>query len=268
MIMDLDNNLQTSPAEWQPGEKELSQAEWHYAADLAVDLCEKALWRPGYTYPLDFARSFGLQDETIRHFKLGYCSSGKVFPQWRIIAGMRLDFGLVIPSIVSGVVQYIKVRLLDKIACECSCCKRLLEEPGVCKFCRHENIFRDVRGSYLKSIFNADELQECDRALFCEGEVDCMLAHQQLNSYLPCVALGDPKLRIDLDFWRNYLKPLKTVLLAVSSASEKSTSITALDYLAGDKVRHVWLPHKVKTITEFCQAGGDLLTWIVPELKH
>ncbi len=39
--------------------------------------CAETLWQPKYAKVLAYLHSRGLADETIRHFRLGYCACGK-----------------------------------------------------------------------------------------------------------------------------------------------------------------------------------------------
>ena len=54
--------------------------DWQAAANQVITECESSLWQPKYIKVLDYLRGRGLQDNTIKCFRLGYCEPGNRKP--------------------------------------------------------------------------------------------------------------------------------------------------------------------------------------------
>jgi hypothetical protein len=242
-------------------------AEWQAAAHQVISECESELWQPKYAKVLDYLRGRGLQDDTIKRFRLGYCATGRRDSFGRDIAGLWVPRGVVIPCVVAGEVWYLKIRLVPGVPCRCQHCKAVLANPGRCPSCGKDTRYLGVKGNRTAAIFNADQLTGAGLALFCEGEFDCMTAHQVLNDVLPCVTFGSATNRPDLATWGAYLVPLKVILSAYDVDKAGESGAAMLADLAGERVKLAPLPVGVKDINDYHQAGGDLWAWIKPLLE-
>lgn len=240
--------------------------DWQQAAAQAVDQCEAALWEPRNVKALDYLRGRGLTDQTIQRFKLGYCATGDPDIHGRTIAGLWIPRGIVIPCNVGGEYWYIKIRLLPGVPCRCEC-GAVLPNPGDCQRCGENNKYRGVKGNRPAAIFNADAMAGADMALFCEGEFDAMIAHQELNDVLPCVTMGSATNRPDLATWGRYLLPLRYILAAYDTDQAGKNGAQAMAALS-KRVKPVDLPAGTKDINEFYQAGGDLWQWLADHLAR
>ena len=242
-------------------------AEWQAAARQVIDECERTLWEPKYKEILDYLRGRGLQDKTIRRFRLGYCATGHKESFGRDIAGLWVPRGVVIPCIVAGEIWYLKIRLAPGVPCRCQFCKMVMPGPGQCPKCGKDNRYRGVPGNQQRAIFNAGELRGADVGIFFEGEFDAMIGYQELNDVLPCSTFGSAtNCHPDLATWGIYLVGLKLILSAYDSDQAGQNGAEALANLAGDRVKAAPVPLGHKDINEYFQAGGDLWTWIKPYL--
>jgi len=240
---------------------------WQESAARVTEECERTLWDPKYQKVLDYLHSRGLKDKTIRQFKLGYCATGHKEGFGREIAGLWVPRGVVIPCIVAGDIWYLKIRLAPGVPCQCQHCKATLPGPGKCSHCSKDTRYLGVKGNRPAVIYNADELQGSDIALFCEGEFDCMIAHQELNDTLTCLTLGCAYNRLDLATWGMHLVYLRVILSAYDADRAGENGAKALVDLAGHRVKEVHIPEGYKDINQYYQAGGDLWKWIEPYLN-
>lgn len=244
-------------------------ADWQRTAAAVVDQCQETLWQPRYIKALEYLRGRGLADDTIRHFRLGYCASVGGDPQgyYRNIAGLWIPRGIVIPCSVGGEYWYIKIRLLPGVPCRCNECGAVLPTPGDCHRCGQSNKYRGVKGNRPAAIFNADAMAGAEMALFCEGEFDAMIAHQDLNDVIPCVTMGSATNRPDLATWGRYLLPLRYILAAYDTDQAGKAGAAGLAALS-KRVKRVELPEGYKDINEYRQAGGELWPWLLNQLER
>ncbi len=209
-------------------------ADWQARANEIIERCKAALWEPGGQKALEYLKGRGFEPKTIAEFNLGYSTGQNIADLW-------VPGGIVIPCIVAGVVWYLKVRLLPA----------------------GQQKYQCVRGSRTAAIFNADNLQD-SMALFCEGEFDCMIAHQEIFAEIPAVTFGSATNLPDLATWGPYLWPIKTIFSAYDQDKQGESGATRLMDLAGDRVKIIQLPAGVKDINDYFTKGGDLWELIEP----
>lgn len=237
-------------------------AEWQSAAQQVLAECAETLWQPKYARVLDYLHSRGLQDETIRHFQLGYCATGRAESYGRSIAGLYVPRGLVIPCVVGGQVWYLKIRLVPGVPYRCPGCQAVGTAPGRCA-CGKDNRYLGVKGNRPGAIYNAEALIEGQPAMavFCEGELDCMTAWQEFRAELPAATIGGSATnRLDLATWGPYLMALRSILVTYDADPAGQNGAAWLMQLS-DRVRLSPLPEGVKDINAYHQQGGDLRAW-------
>jgi len=221
------------PAKIAPGE------EWQKTAEKIVNNCIDRLWdEKSGRKALEYLRKRGIKDQTIDDFRLGYSPGIKIDDLW-------VPKGITIPAITAGEIWYIKIRLPAK--------------PGEAKYTQ-------VKGS-RPAIYNGDWLRGSDIALFCEGEFDCMIAHQELNQYLPCATLGSATTTPDLVIWYSYITPLKKILACHDNDDQGEKGFQRLQELAGSRVHRYHVPG-VKDINDLYLSGSDLFDWLKPGIKE
>lgn len=214
--------------------------DWQGAASEVIDQSKSMLLGQDGLKALDYLKKRGLTEKTIDRFNLGY-STG------RTISGLWVPRGIVIPCKVGGQVWYLKIRL-----------------PAV----NGGQKYTLVKGSRPAAIFNGNNLYGSDIALFCEGEFDCMVAHQELNDVLPAVTLGSATNAPDLATWGAYLRLIKIIYSAYDHDKAGDSGARRLMDLAGDRVKLAPLPDGYKDINEFYSAGGNLWEWLSPYLDQ
>lgn len=199
-------------------------AEWQEKAMTLIEQYEKALWGEGGTVALDYLRGRGLQDDTIKHFRLGY----RAFPR-----------GVSIPCVVKDRIWYLKYRQLQSRSSKYIC------EPG----------------SRPAALFNADEIVPGYCGLAVEGEFDTMLAWQEFGDFLPTFTSGSTTNHLDLATWGRYLlRPNITLILPDNDTAGESMA----QEIAGSSKFPVLTALPVascKDLTDYYLAGGDLVVW-------
>jgi DNA primase len=247
-------------------------AEWQRAARATLEETQAALWQPKYKKVLDYLHGRGLRDETIKHFGLGYCATGKPGNYGRKIEGLYIPRGIVIPGIVRGSIWYLKIRLLPGLPCWCPTCEKGIPGPGTCPGCGKSVKYTGVKGNQTAAIFNAEnlELQPAGGgpALFVEGEFDCMLAWQEIGDVVPVATLGAATNKPDLATWGRYFLGQSATMLCYdedAAGTRGAEGIMEMSRFAD----FASLPDGPwKDITDFHQAGGDLWEWIKPILNQ
>ena len=219
---------------------------------------------------LDYLYNRGLTEKTIKDFSLGYLATGDKDTYGLYVEGLWIPRGIIIPCIVRNEIWYLKVRYIPGIPIKCKC-GAILASPGDCPKCGELNKYAGVKGNKPAALFNADSIPGRNAALFCEGEFDCMLAHQQLHSFssdgigLPCVTAGSSTNRLDLAAWGSYLTGLETILTAYDSDNAGEKGSRYMETIS-NKTRRVELPKGIKDINDLYLNGNDLYRWIQPYL--
>jgi hypothetical protein len=203
-------------------------AEWQRRAAALVEACETALWSPAGARALAYLRGRGLQDRTIRRFRLGYREDPK---------------GISIPCFAMGSLWYVKFR-------------RASGEPK----------YILLKGSKPAAIFNADDLTGSPIVLYVEGEFDCMLAWQEGFDLLAPATLGSATNVPDLATWgRYFIAPEKSLILPDNDAAGEKAADTLCRYSRFPII--VAFPDaSIKDTTDFYLAGGGLRGWISEQL--
>lgn len=209
--------------------------DWQESAQEIINICKARLQQEPKA--IAYLKARGLTERTINDFDLGYS------PEMNF-DDLYIPRGITIPCKVSNHVWYIKVRLPSK--------------PGQQKYTL-------VKGSKPAAIYNGDWLSGSEVALFCEGEFDCMIAHQELNDIMACATLGSATNTLDLATWGAYLLPLKVILSVYDNDKAGSEGAQRLAELAGKRVRNISIPEG-KDINDFYKADGNLYQWIKPSL--
>jgi DNA primase len=195
---------------------------------------------------LEYLRSGGLVDETIRHWGLGWNPHNLWRPAatWGLDGGkVFLPRGVVIPCQVAGVLWYVKIRRFDA------------QGPMT----RSGEKYGGPRGG-RGALFGADQLQANGRPLLlCEGERDFLLAWQELRDLVDVATLGGAGRR-HLGRWVLRLLPYKRILVVYDADAAGQKGAASLKELS-QRIVSVRVPHG-KDLTDFHAAGGDLEAWL------
>lgn len=224
---------------------------WQNAAWALVEAAEANLWDPVGARVLSYLHNKrGLTDQTIKRYRLGYIPMDQQLPpeEWGYppdSAPIMAFKGITIPGIIGSTIWYIKLR------------RPKGETPK----------YINIRGGRA-ALFGADNLRGADLILLCEGEFDAMLASQQIGDVIGCATLASATKTIDLATWGGYLLQARRVFAAYDMDQAGEAGAKKLADMCGN-VRRIELPSmpKVKDITDFYQAGGDLWQWLKASLS-
>jgi DNA primase len=226
-------NRPTPPAEPPPG-------EWQVAARQVVEQAEETLWSIRGEQALDYLTGRGLEGETILEAHLGVVPGG--YRQWRTIAGLNVPCGITIPWITGETLWAVKVR-------------RAAGQPK----------YAQITGGSSSGLYRSDALQGAKAVLFCEGEFDALLAHQEASDLVTAVSLGSAGTGLN-DLWIIDLVMVPLILVAYDVDRAGAKGAARLQALS-KRVHVIRVPYG-KDITEFHRQGGDMFTWLSRELRR
>jgi DNA primase len=215
--------------------------EWQGAAWHVVEQAEDALWsgrgEQALTYLLE-AR--GLETKTIREARLGVVPGG--YRQWRTVAGLNVPCGITIPWITGETLWAVKVR-------------RAAGQPK----------YAQIAGGSSSGLYRGDALTEAKAVLFCEGEFDALLAHQEAEWLISAVTLGSASKTL-YDRWAIDLVSVPIILVAYDADRAGMKGAARLQ-MVSDRVHTIRVPEG-KDITDYHLMGGDVYTWLAYELRR
>lgn len=240
------NQRATVPAQAAPKYKRPDKLEhgyplWEDAALHIVSECEETLWSVGGAKARAWLHQRGLEDETLREWRVGYAPVGGN------IRGVWLPAGIVVPGIaVDGHLWYLKIR-------------RAAGEP---KYLNAKPLDSAIPGAHPALI---GRLSGKPVLLLAEGEFDAMLAWQEVGGLVDVATLGssgaDPKP------WIHHLLPYLRLLVAYDVDREGEDKAYKRWGWTARAVR-AYLPltpngnRGSKDITDFVRDGGDLRAWV------
>ena len=260
---------QPSPLSAMPAiHGEPPSADWQHVASAAVEAAERYLWSD--VPDAQRARAYlhqvrGLNDETIRRFRLGYN------PGWRKLAyqtsegqPIRLPPGIVIPYFDGGALWAVRVR------CRVG---NLAEALSIQPDCQRDGAelakYLNLSGSKVNGpIFNGDDLRESVEALIVEGEFDAMLAQQQLGDSVTVVTLGPASSRLTRR-GRERLEAAGRLYAALDNDEAGHQAVARLLRALPTPLPTPLPIPSGKDITEFMvEQNGDLLGWWTARIVH
>ena len=209
-----------------------------------VDDAEQALWASEGARARAYLHQRGLNETTIKKYRLGYS------PAWRTVAEMRVPHGIVIPWIAADNLSLVKVRTPSN-------------EPGR-KYVsvRWEDTDRARDDGGHPCLFGADNLTGSCTAALTEGEFDCMLLDQEAGNLLDVATLGSIDAPVPDDAVPLLLPAARVLLLyddddggqrAMARLSGRYGGMSAVAVPEGD-------------ITDYWRAGGALRDLVQPHL--
>jgi DNA primase len=205
-----------------PPANEPPASAWQTSKLAEVNAAQDTLWRTATA--LQWLRSErGLNDQTIRHFKLGLIQEGRAA-------------GITIPHFYGDLLWAVRTRL------------------G--RYARHGIRYMLHTGS-KPCFYNAGALAKASTVLIVEGEFDCMLAQQEAPTSMAVVTLGSAS--SNPDRWA-HLVTQKHILIATDNDAEGESIASKWMSCLGN-VRRVYVPAG-KDITEFWQTAGDIKPWL------
>lgn len=222
-----------APAEPPPG-------EWQVAARQVVEEAEETLWSVRGEPALDYLTGRGLAGETIQAAHLGVVPGG--YRQWRTIAGLSVPCGITIPWMTGETLWAVKVR-------------RAAGQPK----------YAQIAGGSSSGLYRGDALPGAKAVLFCEGEFDALIAHQEAEPLVTAVSLGSAGNSLS-DRWIGDLVTVPLILVAYDVDQAGAKGAARLQALSR-RVHVIRVPYG-KDITEFHLQGGEVFTWLAHELRR
>ena len=217
--------------------------EWQTAARQVIDQAEEWLWdAPGEVALTYLLEERGLTAKTIREARLGVIPGG--YRQWLTIAGLKVPCGIAIPWITGETLWAVKARRL----------------AGRIKYSQ-------IAGGSSSGLYRGDALANARAVLFCEGEFDALVAHQEADLLVSAVSLGSASNTLS-ERWLIDLVTVPLILVAYDADKAGLKGSARLKALS-ERVHTIQVP-KGKDITEFYQQSeeGYLFTWLARELRQ
>lgn len=232
---------------WKPTDDSPPPAEWQSQVMGIVTHCHELLFSPVGEKARQWLNARGLNDDTLRHFQVGYNPVPKAWIDGRCIYG-----GIVIPHLQrsAGVLWGVKIRLSQQAKPIW-----LADHP---KWKKAAPKYTGVTGS-KQNLFNCDILAGQQYAFVTEGEFDAMLLTQEMGDLAAVITLGGYSGKLG-DRWLPTLLPIKRFFLSLDSDASGQLGLSYWQELTG-KRGHVASVPSGKDITEFWQSGGDLKAW-------
>ncbi len=160
------------------------------------------------------------------------------------MAGLRVPCGITIPWFTGETLWAVKVRRL----------------AGRIKYSQ-------IAGGSSSGLYRGDTLEGAKAVLFCEGEFDTLVAHQEAEPLVSAVSLGSAGTSLS-DRWLIDLVTVPLILVAYDVDPAGLKGAARLQALS-DRVHTIQVP-KGKDITEFYKQSeeGDVFTWLARELRQ
>jgi hypothetical protein len=225
---------------------------WQDRARILIKRAEDTLWSPQGKETRQWLQARGLNDGTIRKARLGYIP--KDFTDRPEAWGKPGDDprpfffnqGILIPGIVAGRVWYLKTRPSSP---------------------RDGQKYKHVRGG-RQALYFADTLKENIPAVFCEGEFDALLLHQEIQDLARVVTLASATGDLNLATWGLYLLRPSCFVLAHDMDPAGDKGAAKLDWLhSSQRLKIPQLQPGDKDLTDFHKAGGNLYSLIESMLR-
>lgn len=204
--------------------------EWRHRAMVVVDRLEAILWSDRGVRARRWLNARGLNDETLKRWRVGYA------PSRSRIAGLDVPHGIALPWFARGEIWQIKVRTPN----------------GKPKYLA-------IAGGH-PFLFGADTLDGCFAAVLVEGEFDSMLLHQEAGDLVGVATLGSCSAPLGAGALRRLL-PISPVLVAYDLDADGQAGAARLATLSS-RIQPI-TPPVGADITEFWQRGGRLRDWIL-----
>jgi len=224
---------------------------WQEAASQFIECCEEKLWSDDGRQALEYLHSLGLQVKVIQDNHLGYNPQDRYDAplQWGLgdegQPSIWLPKGITLPCFIAQQRWYIKIRSYGAF---------------------HKDMH--VKGG-RPALVGADKLVGCRSvALVVDGEFDRLIAQQFVGRFVDVVSFGNVYSRPVVDYWKKFLLPVKTVLLAFSA---DELGIKHSQFLRQFVPQSYPIPIPVlksgnTNMLDYVLAGGNLRSWLLYHL--
>lgn len=233
----------------RPAASEAPAANWQHAAINFIEHAQQDLLKNEAVLSyLRYERL--LTDETIRAAGLGWN------PTARKVSGFWVEAGIVIPRYHDGQLRLVNIRTITGALAD------YLGVPSAARNGDPLDKYICMAGSKLiGSLYHPAELVPGRPTLFVEGELDCILAWQELGDTVNAVTLGGATNRIT-PANKAQIEALDSpicIALDNDGAGQDATRHAIAQF--GEKAIALKYPAGYKDFTDFLNAGGDARAW-------
>lgn len=224
-------NLELRPEHNWSADREPRQVPWQQGLRAICNDFHENLFRPAGASALAWLNARGLNNDTLRHFKVGYNPASKKYGQHYLYGGIT------IPHLHQNTIWGCKIRLSQEgiTAWRKNCWRK---NPQ--KIIKKSPKYISAPGSQ-QCIFNANQLP-APIVLLCEGEPDTMLAWQEVVSLgVAPVSLGSATAKLSYQ-WAKYTLPTQKFLLALDNDPAGRNSRAIWQAVVGERGVNVPLP--------------------------
>lgn len=218
---------------------------WRDRAAVFVDRAVETLWSETGARARAYLAGRGLQEETLRVWRVGFQAADAWEPAqtWGVAGrSVKLERGITLPWLIGETVWQVKIRRAVKDG----------------------DKYASVRGGH-PLLFGANTLVPGAPAVMAEGEIDTLLLWQAVYDRLATVSLGSAS-RWPTRRGALLLSQAIPLFLAYDVDSEGDMGAQRLQQLAPHARR--LRPPAGKDVGEFVEAGGRARAWMIYELKR
>lgn len=223
--------------------RELSPPGATWQGDIAriIEHCEKTMWTPEGARAREYLRGRGLNDDTLKRYRLGYqARDAELFNRY-------VARGIVVPWFQGATVWRLKIRRQGNA------------DP------KYTQIARNDDGAQGAPLFGVNHLRGKKTAIVCEGEFDAMLLDQVAGDLVAVVTFGsatDNK-QESIDAWISYLLDKKRIFIATDRDGPGDDAANRWKAATQRAVRVLPpLRDTGKDITDAWKQGADLRAWV------
>jgi hypothetical protein len=245
--------------------------EWQAAVDELVGRAEADLWSSDGREALAWLHGRGLEDFTIRMFRLGFLpDEGWTRPvPWPggTVAGIHHERGILVPWVAPGAWYTAAGDAPDGPRWCGANVRRLM--PDVAEPWTGPDKCRALRGSERGNLYPLPDVlptQGTPPALLVEGEIDALLGWQEAGPLAFAGTVGGAS-QTPRPSALGGLARCPWLLLGFDHDEAGLDAVRTWRERAPHKARRVLLPHG-KDVGEFVQAGGDVAAWLASEFRR
>lgn len=248
--------------------------EWQAAAGEIIERAAEVLWGLAGRDALAWLRGRGLADDTIARFRLGFLDDGAISAPLACLAGddgrprpIRASRGIVIPWAAPGGFYGRPSEPVTGPRWVGANVRRLMPDVGD-SIPKGQAKCLALAGSIRGHAYPWPEVLPSQgrlAALIVEGEIDALLAFQELGPIVHVVTVGGAS-QTPRPEALELLAGCPAWLIATDHDAAGSKAAQRFAELDPFRAKRLFLP--AKDVGEFVQAGGDLKAWLSSEFRR
>lgn len=250
----------------QSNKSNLPTQKWQSNGNKFVDRSEEFLWTKDGKQALKYLHSLGLNDETLRKYRIGYNPECDFIPLkvWGLpesynvngnLSKIWLPSGVVIPCIIENMIRSIKIR-------------RYLTKEQISK---DEQSDISIRGS-MSGLFGAENLRRSLCIVLTDNELDAMFLDQYAGYLVGAATFGKAAKGIravDWGLWGHYLLSVADILVLYKANEEEKKIIADSLPVYSRRTHRAYLPNipGVQFLSDLKKQGVDPKDWLMQTLS-